>query len=338
MQDREYQRLLDETTSAILALKCEIAAQRVLVAGRRLVMLLRKANFNPGQLRIPAGESGGGRWTDGGGSGFIRIGARGRTSVRVRVGNRTLEATPAQATRLAVADAWSRDAVARVRDIDPTWRPTPSMTGTVEGEIGARQGEAREAEARLRDLARGGYGDNGGPPLEPVGPRSGTGTPAPAQCIASYRSITGMPDIGEGAATRWSQGTVAYAEVDGRPVIGVNSDAPGYTMADEAAAQSMRARLVERYPDAMATDNLGYMPNNGLFHAEANALLRAEAGGRYLSGRIIDMQVDRRLCRSCEDVLPLVGLQVGNPTVRITDGTGALWIMRDGIWVRRGRP
>lgn len=336
MQDHEYQRLIDETRSAVLALKCEIAAQRVLLAGRWLVSLLGKANFNPAQLRIPAGEPDGGRWTDGGGSGIILVGARGRTSVRVRVGSRTLEATPGQATRLAAADAWARDAISRVREIDPTWRPTPSLSGTVEGEIAARQGEAREAEARLRELARGGYGDNGGPPLEPIGPRAGTGTPAPAQCIASYRSIMGMPDIGERAA-RWSDGTVAYAEVDGRPVIGVNSDAPGYTMADEAAAQSMRAQLVERYPDIMATDNLGHMPNNALFHAEANALLRAEAGGRYLSGRTIEMRVDRQLCPSCDRVLPLVGLRVGNPTVRIIDGAGDLWIMRDGNWIRRGR-
>lgn len=249
-----------------------------------------------------------------------------------------MEVTPAQATRLARAEAWARDAADRVREMDPTWRPTPSLTGTVEGEIAALNAEAREAEGRIRDLERGRFGDNGGPPLDPATPNNGTASPSPSQCIASYRSITGMPDIGDRPASGSSQGTVAYAEVDGRPVIGVNSDAPGYTMADEAAAQSMRARLVEGYPDVMATNNLGYMPNNALFHAEANALLRAEAGGQYLSGRIIDMQVDRRLCRSCEDVLPLLGLQVGNPTVRITDGTGAIWVMRDGRWVTRGRP
>lgn len=146
-----------------------------------------------------------------------------------------------------------------------------------------------------------------------------------------------MPDIGERAATRWSQGTVAYAEVDGRPVIGVNSDAPGYTTADEVTAQSMRAQLVERYPDVMATDNLGHMPNNALFHAEANALLLAEAGGRYLSGPTIEMLVDRQLCPSCDRVLPLVGLRVGNPTVRIIDGARDLSIIRDGNWIRRGR-
>lgn len=103
MQDHELEALIDKARSAIRAVKCEIAAQRVLIAGRQFSALLHKANFNPGQLRIPAGDPGGGRWTDGGGSGLIRVGARGRTSVRVRIGSRTLEATPGQATRLAVA-------------------------------------------------------------------------------------------------------------------------------------------------------------------------------------------------------------------------------------------
>lgn len=147
-----------------------------------------------------------------------------------------------------------------------------------------------------------------------------------------------MPDIGDRPAITRGEGTVAYAEVDGKPVIGVNSNAPGYTMSDQAAAEAMRARLVERYPDLMATDNLGHKPNDALYHAEANALLRAEAGGQYLSGRTIEMSVDRELCRSCERVLPFVGLHVGNPTVRIIDGTGSTWVMRDGIWISRGRP
>ena len=106
---------------------------------------------------------------------------------------------------------------------------------------------------------------------------------------------------------------------------------------DEETANDMRARLIERYPKVMATDNLGYRPNDALYHAEATALLRAAAGGRYLAGQTIDMHVDRWLCRSCETVLPYVGLQVGNPTVRIIDGRGGAWLMRDGIWIKRGR-
>jgi hypothetical protein len=39
------------------------------------------------------------------------------------------------------------------------------------------------------------------------------------------------------------EGTVAYAEVDGAPFIGINSRAPGYTDADRAAADQMRDTL-----------------------------------------------------------------------------------------------
>lgn len=147
-----------------------------------------------------------------------------------------------------------------------------------------------------------------------------------------------MPDIGTGPARRTSEGTVAYAEVDGQTVFGVNSDAPGYTMRDEAMARDMRARLIERYPDIMATGNAGHKPNDALFHAEANALLRAaEPYSGSLGGRTIQMRVDRPLCRSCDVVLPYLGTQIGNPTVRIFDGAGDIWIMRDGIWITGGR-
>jgi hypothetical protein len=157
--------------------------------------------------------------------------------------------------------------------------------------------------------------------------------------IAAYRQITGMPDTIGGLAGATSDRTVAYALVDGRPVIGVSSRSSGYTDADDAAAKTMRAKLVALYPDVMATGNVGNMPNNGLYHAEANALMRAaEPTGGSLAGRTIDLTGDRRLCGSCEQVLPLVGLQLGNPTVRIIDGTGAVWIMRDGGWAIRGRP
>ena len=147
-----------------------------------------------------------------------------------------------------------------------------------------------------------------------------------------------MPDIGSGPAVRTSEGTVAYMMLDGRPVFGVNSNAPGYTVSDETAARDLRQQLVDRYPDIMQQRNTGWRPNDALFHAEANALLRAsESSGGTLAGRIIDMRVDRELCPSCDRILPLIGLQLGNPTVRITDGSGDIWLLRDGFWVAKGR-
>ncbi len=194
----------------------------------------------------------------------ILIGARGRGSVSVRVGSRTLDATPAQAARYAVANARAEAAAARVREVDPSWRPRPSLSnpGSIESQTRRRESEAREAEARLAELARARFGDNQGPPLDAVGPRAGTGTPSfsPPEAIGSFRSITGMPDVGSGVARRSSEGTVAYAEVDGHAIFGVNANAPGYTARDEAMARDMRARLIERYPELMATGNIGHIP------------------------------------------------------------------------------
>ncbi len=104
--------LPDETRLPLLELRCELAALRVYLALKRLA-LSHKAGFNPAQLRIPAGQPGGGQWTDGEGGVVILIGARGRGSVSVRVGSRTLDATPAQAARYAVANARAEAAVAR---------------------------------------------------------------------------------------------------------------------------------------------------------------------------------------------------------------------------------
>ncbi len=66
--------------------------------------------------------------------------------------------TGGQAARLAVAEARAREAIARVREFDPNWRPTPSIRDTVEGRITTAEAEAREAQGRLSELARVGIG------------------------------------------------------------------------------------------------------------------------------------------------------------------------------------
>lgn len=43
----------------------KLAQLRLMITAATMQALLRKANFNPDQPRIPAGEPGGGRWTDG---------------------------------------------------------------------------------------------------------------------------------------------------------------------------------------------------------------------------------------------------------------------------------
>ena len=124
--------------------------------------------YSPDQPRVPAGSSDGGQWTDGGGGGanfddfnsraegqeLIAQNSRGRGSVSLRAGGRTIEATPAQVIRLSNATNAANGALARVREIDPSWRPTPSVYESAEGAIAARQAEFREAQSRLVELLR----------------------------------------------------------------------------------------------------------------------------------------------------------------------------------------
>lgn len=128
------------------------------------------------------------------------------------------------------------------------------------------------------------------------------------------------------------QGTVAYAEVDGRPVLGVNSRGRGFTEADRVAADQMRDILIARYPGVMATDNIGRMPNNALYHAEVTLLLRAAREFGSLQGRTIEVTVDREVCGNCGRLLPLVARQVGNPTITFVDHLGARRTLRNGRW------
>jgi len=122
--------------------------------------------YDPNQPRVPKGNSDSGQWIEaGGGEGKATVlsdvapdndwipGAqyanRGRRSGPV-------EPEAGQAGRLVAARAWAVKAVARVRELDPNWRPKPSFEASeanIEGRISRYEGEAREAEARLRELA-----------------------------------------------------------------------------------------------------------------------------------------------------------------------------------------
>lgn len=70
-----------------------------------------------------------------------------------------------------------------------------------------------------------------------------------------------------------------------------------------------------------------------LYHAETNVLLRAsrELGGT-LRGRTLEVVVDRPMCASCQDILPYVGLELGNPTVTFIGPRGETRTMRDEAW------
>ena len=101
---------------------------------------------------------------------------RGRGSVPIRIGNRWFEAEGGQAVRLAAAQARQHDAIARVRELEPNWRPKPSVHETVEGLIRTYERETLEAEARLAELTRAGIGP---------GPFAGESISARFHCIGT---------------------------------------------------------------------------------------------------------------------------------------------------------
>jgi hypothetical protein len=53
----------DHPSPDVIGLRAELAGHAFELVALRLQLLLRKANFNPAQLRIPAGQPRGGRWT-----------------------------------------------------------------------------------------------------------------------------------------------------------------------------------------------------------------------------------------------------------------------------------
>ena len=143
----------------LVALRTKLLGYALDLATIRLRVLL-KANFNPGQLRIPAGQPGGGQWTgEDGGQVHLTQGRRG--SIRLNVDGRLLEATPGQAARFAVAEPAAREAIRRVRELDPNWRPARSFVETIEGAIARANVNAREAEARLAEVLPRGFGTYG---------------------------------------------------------------------------------------------------------------------------------------------------------------------------------
>ena len=146
--------------------------------------------------------------------------------------------------------------------------------------------------------------------------------------IDSYRSENGLWDLfGQ------RRGTVTVTTFNGKHIFGSNSDSPTYTRADRALAVGVRRVLIQKYPDVMKTDNIGQIPNNAVFHAEATVLLRAaRENGGTLAGQTLEVFADRVMCDSCKKVLPKLGFELGNPTVTFVDNVGKRLTMRNGKW------
>ena len=64
------------------------------------------------------------------------------------------EATPAQLMRYGIANRNATELVRQVRELDPNWRPGPSIYESIEGAISASEGEAVRAQARLSEILK----------------------------------------------------------------------------------------------------------------------------------------------------------------------------------------
>lgn len=154
---------------------------------------------------------------------------------------------------------------------------------------------------------------------------------AAQRLIDAYRRATDFPDFFD--IVRGDR-TVAVTNIDGEDIFGSSSKWPSYTDVDDRDATRVRDTLIAKHPEIMNTENIGQAPNNALFHAESNILMRAARRyGGSLAGKEFDVYVDRGLCRNCRTVLPLLSRELGNPTVRFFDGRGRTLILRGGAWV-----
>jgi hypothetical protein len=158
MYVRDYANPRPARAAGLWAVNCDLTALRFKLAGwkyrRALILEMR---FNPNHDEL-------GRFTfaDGAASGGVESNTVNalRTRIAQAQGGRRSgplfarwpDATPAQQARLAVADVWARDAIAQTRARDPGWKPVPSLTSSIEGEISQAQSEARQAETRLADI------------------------------------------------------------------------------------------------------------------------------------------------------------------------------------------
>jgi len=298
--------------------------------------LCRKYGYNPNQPRDDLGK-----WTYAGGSRTRLAGpAIGRGIARL--GATLPGARYDQLVRLDQAIARTESAVARVRQYEPTWKPTQqeitASPAGIQAAIDSAEGRAKEAEARL-DQLRLGIGGNSRLQPSSTGTSSAplsTGRYFDAQAwINTYRAVQNTPDMFGQSTWPADKGTVAVARIDGLPVFGVNSGAPGYDGIDRADANSWRARLLAKYPELMDRENIGWTPNNSFYHAESNLLLRAaRENDGTLTGRNIEVHTDRDMCdTSCPFVLPKLGLELGNPTVSFVGPNGLIRIMQNGRWL-----
>lgn len=317
----------------LLRLKCWLAFEHWQRRAARWVETA-KAGFDPNQPRVPPGNPDGGQWTRTGGgdsrrilsnanpANFTKPGTRlaqarrgGGGRALVRIGSNLRDLSPYQELQLDFANIEANKAIKKVKEVEPDWTHRTSLyADNFQSAIRKANDLVLEAQARLiqhgRQTHRG--------------------------LIDIYRRQRHDPDLLGFDRFDRETSVVGYGLFDRLPVFGVNSKAPPYQDSDRSEAKRWLGTLIEAYPNTMQRENVGHKPNDAVFHAETTVLLRmARANGGTLRGREMTIYVERNLCDSCQKVLPLLGVELGNPKVTFVDNsTGKRKTMRDGEWKR----
>jgi hypothetical protein len=311
----------------------------------------RRNGFDPNQPRVRAGNPDGGQWTRlAGAAGALPVDEI--SSARRTIGPppppprivRPRGMTPGEQERFDRAA--QRYVAAKRRIPNEEWEPKePEVTvpGSIEGAIARMEAWASQAEAEAYRLGPRG---NNPPPLNvpiPSRPRPPL-PPRPTHpkefqdWMEDFRSLHNQPDLFGNPIWPHDKGTVSISLFKGKIFFGVSSDVSArylYTNADRITATVARDALVRKYPDIMNTRNVGQIPNDALFHAEATILFRmARANGGTLAGQVIEVHTDRPMCpHSCPPVLPKLGLELGNPMVTFVGPNGERRTMWNDGWL-----
>jgi hypothetical protein len=146
MHEAAIDRLAAEIRAGINELRLRLAIHEVKRDICRFRRLLLERRYNPDQPRVPAGNRDGGQWTSDGGSGEA-------SQPREMMRRWTIpRGTPAQQMRFIAARLRADAASARALERDPTWKPPPSVTSTIEGQILHQIAVREAAEAHIRLL------------------------------------------------------------------------------------------------------------------------------------------------------------------------------------------
>jgi hypothetical protein len=88
---------------------------------------------------------------------YAQAGGR-RSGTSIRINGQIVEVSPGQEAELQGVQARADGAIARVRELDPNWKPTPSAYESVDGLIRKYRADAQQAQDRASELGRIGIG------------------------------------------------------------------------------------------------------------------------------------------------------------------------------------